>query len=65
MLLNKKIFEVKRTFTQEWFYEKTKKNSRETDSNHRPKDNSKLFFFYSPPLYQLSYRESVNGSGNN
>ena len=34
-----------------------KRRSRETDSNHRPKDYQILIFNYSPPLYQLSYRE--------
>ena len=31
-------------------------HSRETESNRRPKDASQ-FIHYSPPLYQLSYRE--------
>ena len=33
---------------------KNKKNSREADSNHWPKDCFD-FYLYSPPLYQLSY----------
>ena len=35
---------------------KKKKNSFEPDSNQRPKDDN--FNFYSPPLYQLSYRRN-------
>ena len=40
-----------------WFYG----IYRETDSNHRPKDFSHLVLtcHYSPPLYQLSYRELI------
>ena len=33
-------------------------NSRETDSNHRPKDYG-FILIYSPPLYQLSYHEKA------
>ena len=33
-----------------------KLHSRETELNRRPKDISQ-FIHYSPPLYQLSYRE--------
>ena len=31
--------------------------SREADLNHRPKDHCLNIPNYSPPLYQLSYRE--------
>ena len=31
--------------------------SREADLNHRPKDHCFNIANYSPPLYQLSYRE--------
>ena len=40
-----------------------KKNSFEPDSNQRPKDDN--FNFYSPPLYQLSYRRNRRTKVNN